>query len=213
MTNTIDTPDFASMDIGKLRQYASHLRVAIPKTATKKDIIEAISVKLAGRTTPVLADDSTKVKPGHAKILILEDPTPEASNFPVYLNCNGYVCTIPRGKEVIVPMRVVRTLQDATVVRMKQSMTVDQYGREVFKNTSVRVPSYPFQILEMTPGPEPLTPFEIAKEKTMGPRRRYRDMFGRWPRPRELTRAIEQKLISLEQGEELTEAAQASIEV
>ena len=213
MSNTIDTPDFASMDIGKLRQYASHLRVAIPKTATKKDILEAINAKLAGRTTPVLADDSTTVKPGHAKILIIEDPTPEASNFPVYLNCNGYVCTIPRGKEVIVPMRVVRTLQDATVLRRKQSMTVDQHGREIFKDTTVRVPSYPFQILEMTPGPEPLTAFEIAKEKTMGPRRRYRDMFGRWPRPRELTRAIEQKLISLEKGEELTEAAQASIEV
>lgn len=212
MSNLIETPDFASMDIGKLRQYASHLRIAIPKTATKKDIIAAIDAKLQGRTTAILADNETQLKPGHAKIMILEDPTPGSSNFPVYLNCNGYTCTIPRGKEVIVPMRVVRTLQDATVVRTKQSMVVDNHGREIFQNTNVRVPSYPFQILEMRGGPEPMTPLEIAKEKTMGPRRRYRDMFGRWPRPRELTRAIEQKLISLESGEELTEAAQASIE-
>lgn len=212
MSNQIDTPDFANMDIGKLRQYASHLRVAIPKTATKKDIIEALNGKLQGRTTPILADNDTKVKPGHAKILILEDATPGASNFPVYMNANGYVCTIPRGKEVIVPMRVVRTLQDATVLRRKQTMTVDNHGREIFKETNVRVPSYPFQILDMTPGEEPLTSLEISKQRTMGPRKRYRDLFGRWPRPRELTRAIEQKLISLETGEELSEAAAATLE-
>lgn len=211
MSNVIEAPDFTSMDIGKLRQYASHLRVALPKTAKKDEIIAAISAKLGNRTTVQIADVGSKVPPGYAKIMILEDPMPGASNIPVYLNCNGYVCTIPRGKEVIVPMRVVRTLQDATVLRPKQAIVTDQYGRETFQETKVRVPSYPFQIIDMTNGPEPLTTLEITKERTMGPRRRYRDIFGRWPRPRELTRAIEQKLISLNEGEELSEAASQSM--
>lgn len=209
MANEIKAPDFKSMDIGKLRQYAAHLRVAIPKTAKKDEIIAAIDAKLAGRTTVELADSDTKLKPGYARIMILEDPTPGSSNIPVYLNCNGYVCTIPRGKEVVVPMRVVRTLRDATVLRKKQTTVVDQYGRETFKEIDVRVPSYPFQVMDANQGEEPLTALEIAKEKTMGPRRRYRELFGRWPRPRELTRAIEQKLISLEEGEQLAEATQA----
>jgi hypothetical protein len=198
-------PDFNEMEIGKLRQYAAHLRLAIPKTSTKKDIIEAISAKLRDRSTPTIADSTTKLKPGFAKIKVLGDPMPGASNSPVYLNANGYVCTIPRDVEVIVPMRVVRTLQDAKVRRKKQTFTPDASGREITQTVESEVPSYPFMILDMVPGPEVLTTLEQRKLKTIGPRRRYRDMFGRWPKPRDLQRAIEQSLISLKDDEELDE--------
>jgi hypothetical protein len=204
MSNEL-TPDFDAMDIGKLRQYASHLRLAIPRTATKQDIIDSINAKLRDRSTPEIAEAGSRPRPGYARIKLLVDPMPGASNMPVYVNANGYVCTIPRDVVVDVPMRVVRTLNDATVLRKKQSTNMQPDGREKFETTESNVPSYPFQVLDMVPGPEVLTSFEERKLKSIGPRRRYRDMFGRWPKPRDLQRAIEQGLVSLKEDEELDE--------
>jgi hypothetical protein len=201
----IERPDFENMDIAKLRQYASFARVSIPKTATKAEIIEALSAKQRGKSSAVLADNVNRVPPGHAKIQIFEDPTPGSKNFPIYFQVNGYECTIPRGKPVIVPMRIVRALADATVNKVRQIVEVDERGREYTKNESIKVPSYAYQVLEMTPGPEPLTNFERAKLKTIGPKRRYKKKFGYFPKPGQLHRAIENGLISLQDGEELEE--------
>lgn len=208
----IQNIDLRSMEIGKLRQYASHLRVALAKTATKEDIVAAIERKLNGRIVPEIADSNTAPPPGYAKIRVLEDPTPGSSNIPIYINANGYVATIPRGVDVIVPMRVVRTLNDATVRKRKQSIVVDPAtGRETFKETTVTTPSYPFQIVEMTPGPEVLTAHELNKKKTQGPRKRYREMFGHYPRPGDLRRAIEQGLIKLNDEDTLDDPQPTAI--
>ncbi|UFK09597.1 hypothetical protein [Xanthomonas phage DES1] len=203
MTNTISGPNFTEMSIQDLRAYASHMSIPLPKTATKDDIVKLIDNKIQGRTTPELALAGTVVRPGYAKIILLEDSSPDASNFPVYLNCNGYQCTIPRGREVIVPMRVVRTLNDAKVKRRKQVWQVDQNsGRESMKETVVTSPSYPFQVIEMVPGPEPLTPLEASRAKVMAPRKRYKEKFGHYPRRGELKRAIEQGFIKLDANTE-----------
>ena len=199
--NDIVSVDFDAMKISELREYAAHMRIPLAKTATKEEIKEAIKHKLAGRAAPVLAKQGDKVPPGHAKIIINEDPNPGSMQVPIYLNANGYVCTIPRGKEVIVPMRVVRVLQEAKVNRLVQKEVQDQYGRMVFQNTTVTVPSYPFQVLEVSPGPEPLTILEKQKMRSHGPRKRYAEMFGRYPRPAELRRAIEKGLIKLHDDE------------
>lgn len=206
--SNIEAPNFSEMPIGKLREYAKHLRVALAKTDSKEEIIEKLDRKLAGKSMPEIAAPTSEVKPGYAKIRINEDPSPDSKNFPVYVNANGYVCTIPRGIEVIVPIRVVRVLNDAVSNQRRQNTVTDSNGREVFKETTVRVPSYPFQVIEMVPGPEVLTTLEKAKQRTIGPRLRYAKMFGRWPKPHELTRAIEQKLISLEDDELLGDAEQ-----
>lgn len=210
--SNIESPSFEDLPIGKLREYASHMRVALAKTATKKEIIEALNRKVRDRSVAELAGPSSSIKPGYAKIRLLQDPMPDAQNLPVYVNANGYVCTIPRGVDVIVPMRVVRTLNDAVVKRKKQSIA-NINGREQFSETEVISPSYPFQVIESVPGPEVLTTLEMAKLKTIGPRRRYQKLFGRWPRPKDLTRAIEQGLIKLEDEEMLgVEASKLSRE-
>lgn len=204
--SNLESTKFEDMPIGKLREYAKHMRVALAKTDTKGEIIDALNRKLRDRSMPELATSESAVKPGYAKIRLMQDPMPDAQNFPVYLNANGYACTIPRGVDVIVPMRVVRTLQDAQVTRKKQSVSSIN-GREQFSETEITSPSYPFQILEMVPGPDVLTSLEKSKLRTIGPRRRYRAMFGRWPRPKDLTRAIEQGLIQLEDDELLGTAS------
>lgn len=204
MSNAITQPNFADMEIGKLREYAKHMRVALDKSATKVQIIESLERKLNGRTTAMLAGRGDQVAPGHAKITVHEDPQPGASNMPVYINANGYVATIPRGVEVIVPLRVVRLLNDAKVNRRKQTYIAGPDGREVFRETTVNVASYPYTVHEMNPGPEPMTAHELAKQKAHRPRRKYKDLFGHWPRPGELPRAIEKGLISLDDGDDLS---------
>lgn len=201
--STIQSTNFREMDIGKLRQVAKHLRLAIAKTSTKDDIVDAIEAKLAGRSMPEFGEAVDKLKPGYARIKLLSDAMPGASNGPVYVNINGYQATIPREVEVVVPLRVVRALNDATVNVRRQTMVPTAHGREEFRETQVKVPSYAFQVLEMSPGDEPLTNLEKAKKKMMAPRRRYRDMFHKWPRPRDLTRAIEQGLISMHEDDDL----------
>lgn len=210
--NDIARPDFDNMPIATLREYASHMQLPLAKTATKQEIKAAIVKKLAGRAAPLLATATSTVPPGHAKIIINEDPTPGSIQVPVYLNCNGYVCTIPRGKEVIVPMRVVRTLMDSKVKRLVQNRTMDNYGREIFQNQTVTVPSYPFQVLESTPGPEPLTNHEKQKQRTNGPRARYWSMFGHYPKPADLRRAIEKGLIKVHDTEILDSGTSAMLE-
>lgn len=209
MSDEFERPDLHAMDIGQLRKYASHARVALSKTATKQEIIEALDRKLNGKVIPTLADGTTELKPGYARIKILPDPMPDSKNLPVYLNCNTSTFWIPRDVEVVVPLKVIRTLQDATVMRRKQSMVQDQHGREMTRETQVKSLSYPYIVLDIRPGPDVLNAFEIAKQKTAGPKRRYKEMFGRWPRPAELTRAIEQRLIKLTDDETLDPAAEA----
>ncbi len=199
--NDIARPDFDNMPISTLREYASHMQIPLAKTAKKEEIKAAILHKLAGRSMAVLATAVSKVPPGHARITINEDPSPGAQQIPVYVNANGYVCTIPRGKEVIVPQRVLRVLQDAKVKRLVQTTQRDQWGREVFQNTTVTVPSYSYILHEHVPGPEPLTNHEKQKARTNGPRQRYAAMFGHWPRPADLRRAIEKGLIKLHEDE------------
>lgn len=202
MTNLISGPNFDEMSIQQLRAYASHMNIAVPKTSSKEDIVKLINSQQGNKAIPELVMEGSYVRPGYARIRLQEDPTPGAENFPVYLNCNGYQCTIPRGRDVIVPMRVVRTLNDAQVKRRKQIRQAGPDGRETLRETVVTVPSYPFQTLEVNPGPEPLTPLEAARAKVMAPRKRYKEFFGHYPRRGELKRAIEQGFISLDPTKE-----------
>ena len=196
--STVETPNLKELSIAQLREYAKHLRLPLERTATKEDILKVIEAKLNGRVVPALSTHMDKVPPGYAKIRVLEDPTPGAANIPVYVNFNGYEATLPRGIDIIVPMRVVRGLNDAVVNRKKQTIAPDSQGREAFRETVVRAPSYPYQVIEVNPGPEVRTAHEQNKLKIQRPREKYRQLFGRWPKHGDLTRAIEKGLIKLD---------------
>lgn len=210
--SVVETPNLKELTIAQLREYAKHLRLPLERTATKEDILKQIEAKLNGRVVPQLASEGSKIPPGYAKIKIFEDPTPGSQNIPVYLNSNGYEATIPRGVDVIVPMRVVRTLNDAIVNRRKQTMGPDANGREMFRETTVPTPSYPFQVIDFTPGPEVRTAHEQNKLKLQRPREKYKAMFGRWPRPGDLTRAIEKGLIKMDADDALPKAEAEMLE-
>ena len=191
------------MDIAKLRAYAKTMRIALAKTDTKPDIIKAIQSKLSGKSLAEIADHTTKLRPGTARIRLLEDPKPGSSNYPAFVSVNGYSVTIPRGVDVIVPLNIVEILNNAVVNQRRQTMVSGPNGREEFRESTVKVPSYPFQILDIQHGESPKSPLEKQKEKMMGPRRQFRDKFLYWPTRAELARAIEQGLISLDSEEKV----------
>lgn len=200
--SAIEAPNFQEMSIAKLREYAAHMRVALPKTATKDDIVSALNNKINGRNVVMLAEKGSTCPPGHARITVHENATPGSSNMPVFVFGNGYTATIPRGIEVIVPRKVVRILGDSKVRKRKQIVDPNSSdGRP--KEQIVIAPQYPFTVHEQTPGPEPLTALEQSKKKTQMARKKYRAIFQRWPRPGELTRAIEKGLIDLSPDDEL----------
>lgn len=205
----ISGPDFNSMTIQQLRQYASHSGVTVPKTANTDDIRRLLNAKLQNKSMLELADKYSVVRPGYAKIILHKDSTPGAQNLPVFVQINGYQCTVPKGKEVIVPNRILRVLQDAVVSRMDDSNSADPRATEP---TRTRVHSYPFTILEgPVPGPEPLTPLEAAKARVLAPRKRYQQLFGHWPKRGELKRAIEQGFVKLNSETETLSASEEKI--
>ena len=85
-------------------------------------------------------------------------------------------------------------------------------GRRVPTTTTVTVSSYPFTVLEETPGEEPLTILEKQKLKSNGPRMRFAAMFGYWPRPADLRRAIEKGLIKVQDEETISSVSSQMIE-
>lgn len=191
--------ELADKTIAQLRTYASLQRVAITREMTKEDIIAAIKAKNKDKDFLRIAEVGSMPLPGFARILMHRDPTPGAANRPVYVHVNGYKCTVPRGVEVDVPHKVVSVLNDAKEQRKEvdQSQPLDSPNR--IRNVSVH--SYPFQLISMTPGPDPRPGLEKTKQSAYGPRVAFRDRFGRWPKRAELLEAIKEGLIKMNAGE------------
>lgn len=202
MSDTLSA-NLEDLEIGQLRAYAKTMRIALAKTDTKPEIIKAIQSKLAGKSLAQIADSNTQLRPGTARIRLLEDPKPGASNYPAFASVNGYSVTIPRGVDVIVPLNIVEILQNAVVNQRRQTMVAGPSGREEFRESTVKVPSYPFQILDIRHGESPKSPLEKQKEKMMGPRKQFNTKFLYWPTRAELARAIEQGLITLHTEEKV----------
>ena len=193
--------NFKDMTVGQLKEVAKHMRVAVDKGATAEEIIEAISKKQRGRAVPEIAQKGTGLQPGFARIRIAET---QSSNkqMPVYLFDNGLEYTIPRGVEVDVPIRIMTHLRNSKVKRRKQVDGEDGRPKTMF----LEVQQYPFDVIDIAPGPETKSKREEAAERLIGPRRRYREMFGRWPRPRDMTRAIEAGILKLDKDEDLPQS-------
>lgn len=191
--------ELATYDIGKLRKYASLQRVAISRDMTQEQILEAIKQKMKDREAVGLAEAGTMPAPGFARIILHRDPTPGSSNRPVYINANGWKACIPRGVEVDVPHKAVNVLNDAKEVRKEEDPSQPYNSPNRWRNTLVH--SYPFQLVSMTPGPDPRPGLEKTKMASYGPRVAFRDRFGRWPKRAELLEAIKDGLIKLNSGE------------
>lgn len=191
MSNIDD--ELKEMDIAKLRKFAAASRVAIARDMNKEDIIEAIKAKNKDKDILRVGEVGTEPLPGFARIIMHRDPTPGAQNRPVYVQVNGYKCTVPRGIEVDVPLKVVNVLNDAKEMRKVEDPSEPVNSPKRFANQAVH--SYPFQTISFTPGPDPRPGLEKTKMAKYGPRLDYNEKFGRWPTRAELDQAIKDGLV------------------
>lgn len=187
-----------AMNEQKLRQYADLMRVPVSKDMTRKEIIAAIKSKQRDRSTVEVAESGSRPKPGWARIEVLRDPSPGATNRPVYVNANGYKVTVPRGVDVDVPIKVVNVLNDSRSLKVSEDPEKPfndprRYRRE-FLHT------YPFQVKDINHGPDPRPGLERTKAAKFGPKAEFREKFGRYPRKGELLQAQKEGFVSLGSG-------------
>lgn len=186
-----------SMTIAKLREVARLSHIAYPRDATKEDLINLVRRKNQGRQIILPTDTSKKPQPGRYRVIIQKDPFlgKKSGSAPVSLFCNGYRCDIPRGIAVDIPEKALRVLENTLSVQVVDDP--DNSGR----NKIEQRPTYNYQVLDFTPGPDPAPGFEKLKEATYRPRERFWQLFGYWPSKSALRDAVKAGLIPMLDGE------------
>lgn len=186
---------FEEMTEEQLRKYADLMRVPVSNTMTVEELRKAIRAKQKDRQTVEIAETGSRPKPGWARIELLRDGSPGASNRPVYVNANGYRVTVPRGVDVDVPIKVVRVLNDARSVKITEDPTKPYNSPSRWRREML--PSYPFQVKDIVEGPDPRPGLEATKVAKQGPREEFRNKFGRYPRKGELLQAQKEGFVSI----------------
>lgn len=187
--------DLEGMTIAQLRTYANLYRVSFSRDSTKQDIIKAIKHKNRGKTFLKQADGDNRPKPGFVRIKLMRDSSPRARNLPVYVQVNGKTCTIPRGVAVDVPFKIEEVLRHSVHPQVVEDGSLPFNDPKRIKIEEL--PSYPFEVLDRTPGPDPWPGNEVGKKAFHGPREKFWKMFGHWPRRGELKEAIKEGLITI----------------
>jgi hypothetical protein len=182
----------ASLDMADLRKYAKIMRIPSQRDWTKEDFVRAIKAKQdTASVIDYVFDDSQAPKPGHARVLVHRDPSPNHKNTPIHVGVNGRLIQVPRGMEVDLPLPFVEALKNAitTTVQQASDATRENPGG-VYKDTDQA--SYPFQVLAVTPGN-----FENSNDNRSSTyERRYKffQKFERWPTEGELKEAMKAKI-------------------
>lgn len=194
-TNEDGSLNFESMSLEKLRKYCSFYRIPIANSAERDDIIHAIKAKMKGKDLAMVAETSDRPLPGWARIEVHRDPTPGHANRPIYVAINGYRITIPRGTPVDVPIKIKDVLNDAKEWKLVENH--DEPLNSLRRYQRQAVLSYPYQLHDLNPGPDPRPGYEKSKAAHYGPRFEFFEQFGRWPKKQELLDAQKEGFIKL----------------
>lgn len=197
MSNDLEMLD--SLTIAELRKKAATYNVMLTKDMTRDDILAHVKAKLStGKYAFEAIGDAPR--PGYARVRVFNDPSPSASNRPVYVSVNGYSVLIPREAEVDVPIKIVEALSNAKSSRLveDQSQAVGSASRYRFKE----VQNYPFAVVAVTPGPDPRGSYEKAAAQRERPREAFRSQFGYYPTDEELREAMRSGDLRIERVKE-----------
>ena len=196
--------NFETMTLVQARKYASLYRIPVDKDMEKEDIIASIKNKMKSKDIAVVADTGEHPAPGWARIELHRNAMPGNQNRPVYVSINGYRITIPRGIPVDVPIKITKVLNDAKDFQLVEN--IDEPMNSPKRYTRQAVLSYPYQLLDITPGPDPRPGYERSKLAHYGPREKFMKLFGRWPKRYELLEARKEGFIKLDANESLPNA-------
>lgn len=174
--------EFDTMTIAQARSAAKMYNVPLSREMTQDDIIQAIRRKLKKHNMVKVADTSSGPATGRWRIIVHKstEQGTKTGGRVVPVMVQGYRCTLPRNIPVDVPEKVVRVLENSY-----HYVTVEQEnGVSVFEPQL----SYPFQVLAMTPGPDPSPGYEKIKDRWYQARKKFRDHFGYWPKNQAMLR-------------------------
>lgn len=165
----------SAMDINELRHKASKVYgLKISREHKASDLVNLILEELKKGDFMDVADGA--LKEGWARIKVHQQSG--KASMPIYTNTNGYVCWIPPGHEVDVPIKVLETLNHAE----EMHKVLNEFNEYV---DSFEL-SYPYQILAVNPGKDPRPGIELQRDKKHAPFVEYYRLFGRWPGQKEM---------------------------
>jgi hypothetical protein len=171
-----------TMDIASLRKYAKTYNVTLDRHDTAEDIKYRIRDKQKRHNLVKEADTNSGPEPGRWRIILHKNAEGGKSGTrPVHVMVNGYRVNIPRNVAVDVPEKVVRVLENSVHYVVVDS---DFNNGPAQQSTYEAQMSYPFQVLAMTPGPDPVPGHEKTKLGYYLRRRAFWEEFGYWPKNR-----------------------------
>lgn len=185
--------DLETLELSDLKSAAKFFNIKAQRDWKAEDYIKAIvdaraeaRVVLGEQHLPKVSGNTVDgaPKPGYARIIIHRDPTPGHANSPVQLGLNGHFFHVPRGVECDIPLPYIGVLKDATqvVVRQKKEPSASNPTGEIVEEL---IPSYPFQVLSMTPGGKFKS--NIDQRSNVATRKQlFVKAHGRWPTKGEL---------------------------
>ena len=195
--------DLESMTIAKLRNYASLYRVAFAKDSTKDEIIKAIKYKMRNTTMVKVPEGDGRPAPGFVRVRLMKDGSPKARNAAVYFMVNGRTAAIPRGVPCDIPEKFVEAMRNSIHPQVVEDSS--RAFNDPKRFSIEEAPSYPFEVLDRTPGPDPWPGTEVTRRASYGPREKFWKLFGRWPRRGEVHDAIKGGFIKREANEFIPE--------
>lgn len=186
--NTIEAAlaELEGLPIGVLRKQAATLYgINVTKEMEREDILSAIK----SRTNKVDFAFEAKgdlPKPGWARITLLNLPG-EPTRAQVF-TVNGYRCSVPRGIEVDVPIKVYRAMKNAKRKRLEEDKTEAVNSTRRWK--WIESESFPTTLHAITEGLDPKPGHERTKEAKLRPYHAFMKRYGYWPTPTMVKQAI-----------------------
>lgn len=178
--------ELKGMPIREIRKNAANLYgVHVTKEMTEEDIFNAIRVRAEGSDFAVKAKGDMP-RPGWARIVIQK--VSGQSNRPLIFSVNRYRCSVPRGVEVDVPIKVYRSIRNC-----KRKEYILDEGEAINSPNRMRwevMDVYPMTLVAITEGPDPRPNHERSKAAKLRPYYAFFEKNGWYPSPTEVKQAI-----------------------
>ncbi len=186
MTNKLSLVELNTLPIADLRKMASDYGLPLRRSMGTADIAALIYENTNGPSERVMRvnDQGNRPAPGYARVEILRDPSPQASNTDVFLGVNGYTVQIKRGMVVDIPIKILRgSLMNSVAEVLREDTTqVDPEKRYTWE----LVHTYPFTVYDINEGPDPRNTHEKTTRKKMAAKRAFKKANGYWAKSAEL---------------------------
>lgn len=186
MTNKLSLVELNALHISVLRKKAADLGLPLRRDMTAPQIAQMVFDSENGPSERIarVSNTESRPEPGYARIEILRDPSPHASNSDVFLGVNGYTVQIKRGMVVDVPIKILRgsLMNSVAEVLREDTSQVDPEKRYTWE----LVHTYPFTVYDINEGPDPRDTHERTTRRKMVAKRAFKKANGYWAKSAEL---------------------------